>query len=242
MSESGHDMDAAAHLEHAQSTFTINVDTTIISLGVAAIMVGLAYRMSKNLEKGVPGRWQNLLESLVDFINQTVSDNFKHENKLLAPLALTIFAYVFCCNLLGELPLNLGLKPPPADLNMPLALALCVFFIVHYYSVKQKGLRGYINEYLFHPFGKWLMPVNIMMKLIEEIAKPVSLSFRLFGNIFAGEVIFILISMLIPWWLNWLPGVPWITFHLLIAAIQAFVFMILTIVYVSMAFETEADH
>ncbi len=237
-----HTNSASEHLQHATTTLTFHVDTMLVSWGIVALLVFVACYVGKNMTAGTPGRFQNLIESLIEFINQTVKDNFPYENKLLAPLALTIFVYVLICNTIGELPTEMGIKPPSADLNMTLALALSVFFLVHYYGITQKGVKGYIGEYLYHPFGKYLMPVNILMKIIEEIAKPLSLSFRLFGNIFAGEIIFLLIAMLIPWWLNWIVGVPWIVFHLLVGFIQAFVFMILTVVYVSMAYQPAEEH
>jgi F-type H+-transporting ATPase subunit a len=123
-------------------------------------------------------------------------------------------------------------------LNATFALSLSVLFLVYYYSLKVKGIAGFTKEVLYHPFGKWFMPFNLLLRIVEDLAKPISLGLRLFGNLYAGELIFILIALL-PWWLQFLLGWPWAVFHLLIITLQAFIFMVLTIVYLSMAHE---DH
>jgi len=131
---------------------------------------------------------------------------------------------------------------PSADLSATVALSLAVFFLILYYSVKVKGPGGYVKELLFHPFEHWaLMPVNIILNFVETLAKPLSLSLRLFGNMYAGEMIFILIALL-PAWIQWLPGGVWAIFHILIITLQAFIFMTLTVVYLNMAHETHDDH
>jgi len=139
---------------------------------------------------------------------------------------------------------------PTTDLSTTFALALSVFALIIYYNIKIKGAAGYIRTFLFHPFGKWLMPVNIVMTAIEEIAKPVSLALRLFGNMFAGELVFLLIALLTlgatlsAGLLIWFPlqvvlDLAWLIFHILVITLQAFIFMVLTIVYLGMAHETE---
>jgi F-type H+-transporting ATPase subunit a len=127
---------------------------------------------------------------------------------------------------------------PSTDLNSTFALSISVLFLVYFYSIKVKGGMGFAKEVLYHPFGKWLMPFNLLLRIVEDLAKPISLSLRLFGNLYAGELIFILIALL-PWWLQFTLGWPWAVFHLLIITLQAFIFMVLTIVYLSMAHE---DH
>ena len=127
---------------------------------------------------------------------------------------------------------------PTADLNQTFALSISVFFLILFYSIKIKGWRGFGKEIITKPFGIWLFPVNILFRVIEDFSKPFSLAFRLYGNLFAGELIFILIAALLPWWFQWVPGGIWAIFHILIIALQAFIFMILTIIYLSMAVET----
>ncbi|OIO54987.1 MAG: ATP synthase F0 subunit A [Alphaproteobacteria bacterium CG_4_10_14_0_2_um_filter_63_37] len=230
------------HLQHWTVPFMgghLNMDSLISSWVVCAILVGVGLLVRKGLvTDGAPSRLQNLVEMLVEFINNTVRDNFPGKNPHIAPLALTIFAFVLLCNTIDILPVYLGIKTPTADINLPVAMALVVFSMTLYYSIKVKGL-GYFKTYLFHPFGKFLMPVNIVMTAIEELAKPLSLSFRLFGNMFAGEVIFLLFASLIPWWMHFVPGVLWSGFHLFVGLIQAFIFMILTVVYLSMAHQVD---
>ena len=126
---------------------------------------------------------------------------------------------------------------PTTDLNMTLGMSITVFLLIIFYSLKVKGPKEVIKESLFHPFGPWLMPFNLLLKLVEEFAKPVSLALRLFGNLYAGELIFILIALL-PFYLQPFLSLPWAIFHILIITLQAFVFMMLTIVYMSMAHET----
>jgi F-type H+-transporting ATPase subunit a len=163
---------------------------------------------------------------------------------------MTIFFWVFLMNFMDLLPVDLlprflglfGIKHyravPTADINLPIALALTVFILIIYYNFKAKGPKKLLIEILSKPFGWYLMPVNVFFRLVEEIAKPLSLSLRLFGNMFAGELIFVLVAALIPFWFQWFPGGIWAIFHILIITIQAFIFMMLTIVYLSMAQES----
>ena len=127
---------------------------------------------------------------------------------------------------------------PSTDLNATFAMSISVFLLIIFYSLKVKGVVGFGKEMLFQPFGPWLMPFNLLLKLVEELAKPISLGLRLFGNLYAGELIFILIALL-PWYIQPLLSFPWAIFHLLIITLQAFIFMVLTIVYMTMAHE---DH
>jgi F-type H+-transporting ATPase subunit a len=125
---------------------------------------------------------------------------------------------------------------PTTDPHTTFALSLSVFFLTLFYNIKIKGVRSYFTNYLYHPFGKWLMPFNIFMTIVEELAKPLALALRLFGNMFAGELVFLLIALL-PSWALWVPGSIWAIFHILVVTLQAFIFMVLTIMYLNMAHE-----
>ena len=125
---------------------------------------------------------------------------------------------------------------PSADVNATFAMSISVFFLIIGYGIKSKGLGGWLLELISEPFGIYALPLNVIFQLLELLTKPISLSLRLFGNMYAGELIFILIALL-PWGSQWLLGVPWAIFHILIITLQAFIFMVLTIVYLSMAIE-----
>jgi F-type H+-transporting ATPase subunit a len=177
---------------------------------------------------------------------------------MVAPLALTVFCWVFLMNAMDMLPVDLlpyiaqliggamGADPhhvylrvvPSADVNATFAMSLSVMFLIIGFSIKAKGFGGYMHELFSAPFGPKVGPINFIFQLIELIAKPISLALRLFGNMYAGELIFILIALL-PWYVQWLLGGPWAIFHILVITLQAFVFMMLTIVYLSLAVE---DH
>lgn len=238
--------------------WALNVDTVFFSVLLGAIMVLVSYSLSKRLTDGVPGGFQNFVETIIDFVQGQVRDTFPGHNPLIAPLALTIFVWVWLMNFMDLIPVDLlpligswfGIHylkvVPTTDLNTTMALSLSVFVLIVFYSIKVKGLAGYIKVFLFHPFGKFLVPVNIVMTAIEELAKPLSLGLRLFGNLFAGELVFMLIALLSGGavlgaaLLIWFPlqvvlDVGWLLFHILIITLQAFIFMVLTIVYLGMA-------
>jgi F-type H+-transporting ATPase subunit a len=187
-----------------------------------------------------------------------VRDTFPGYNPLIGPMALTIFVWVWLMNFMDMIPVDLipqlgqlvgihHLKAvPTTDLNTTLGMSLTVFALIIFYNIKVKGPIGYIKMFLFHPFGKFLVPVNIIMTIIEELAKPLSLGLRLFGNLFAGELVFMLIALIGGTMavgfaaLFWLPlqmvlDLGWLIFHLLVITLQAFIFMVLTIVYLGMA-------
>jgi len=198
---------------------------------------------------GVPGHWQNFVETMVEFVDKTVKESYHGTSQLIAPLALTIFIWVFLMNFMDLVPVDLlpstlswfGIdyfrSVPTADPNITFGLSLTVFAMLIYFNIKIKGVVGLGKEMATQPFGIYLMPINILFRVLEEFVRPISLSLRLFGNLFAGELIFILIALL-PWWIQWTAGGVWSIFHILIIAIQAFIFMMLTIVYLSMAHET----
>ncbi len=229
--------------------WTLNLDTLFFSwvLGIAFLFL---FRMgAKRATSHVPGPLQNFVESMVDFVNNQVRDSFRGHSELLAPLALTIFVWVFLMNFMDLIPVDLlprlggllGLPylrvVPTTDINLTFGLSLSVFLLIFFYSLKVKGPIGWCKEIFTSPFGIWLFPINILHWVVGELSKPLSLALRLFGNLYAGELIFILIALL-PWYTQWILGDVWAIFHILIITLQAFIFMMLTIVYISMAHES----
>ena len=205
--------------------------------------------MARKATSGQPSKLQNAAEMIFEFVDTLVKEVFHGKNPLIAPLALTVFIWVFLLNTLDLLPVDLFPKilsyfdlgdirsVPTDDPNLTFALSISVFALIIFYNFKVKGLRGLSKEFLAEPFSIWLFPINFIFHMIEELVKPLSLSLRLFGNMFAGELVFILIATL-PWWIQWTVGGVWAIFHILIITIQAFIFMMLTVIYLSMAHES----
>lgn len=228
--------------------WTLNLDTLIVSITLGLVFVGIFYFVAKKATSKMPGHLQNFVEVMVEFANNQVKETMKGQDEFIGSLALTIFVWVFLMNFMDLIPVDLiplvlghtGVGHTrvvaTADLNLTFGLSIAVFFIVMYYTFKNKGFVGYGKELAFTPFGPWLCVVNIILKLVEELARPISLSLRLFGNMYAGELIFILIALL-PWWTQWPLGFAWSVFHILIITLQAFIFMMLTVVYISLAHE-----
>ena len=235
----------------------IHVDSMLWSTGLGILCCWLFRRVAKKAETGVPSGMVNVVEMIVEFVDSTVRDTFHGNNKLIAPLALTIFVWVLLMNLMDLVPIDLVPKVlevvagvpfqkivPSTDVNITLGMAIGVFILMLYYSIKIKGF-GFLKELSFTPFNHWaFIPVNLFMEVVGLLAKPFSLGLRLFGNLYAGEMIFILIAALFSAGVAWMvPAgflqVTWAIFHLLIIPLQAFIFMVLTIVYLSMAHE---DH
>ena len=233
----------------ANGFWTFHLDTMGISIVLGVIALTLFRLAARKATSGTPGKLQNFVEILVEFVQNLVKESFHGKSKLIAPLALTIFVWVFLMNFIDLLPVDLipriarifGLPyfraVPTADVNMTFALSITVFLLIVFYNFKINGIKGVGKEMFTFPFGIWFFPFNILLRLIEELSKPISLALRLFGNLFAGELIFILIAI-IPWWIQWTVGGIWAIFHILIITIQAFIFMMLTIVYLSMAHES----
>lgn len=238
------------HLQVGEGFWTFNIDTILVSWAVGILFLWLFRRAALKASSGVPSGFQNFVELMYEFVDTQVKDSFDGKSQLIAPLAMTIFIWVFLMNFMDLIPVDalpllgqsLGIPylrvVPTADPNQTLGMALGVFVLIVYYSIAIKGVKGFLLELTCKPFGPWLMPFNLFLKVIEELAKPLSLGLRLFGNLYAGELIFILIALL-PWWTQWPLGGAWAIFHILVITIQAFVFMMLTIVYLSMAHE---DH
>ncbi|NEV61430.1 F0F1 ATP synthase subunit A [Thiorhodococcus minor] len=240
--------------------WAINVDTMFFSILLGVVFIWLFRKVADNVTAGVPGGAQNFVEWIVDFVEENVRGSFSGKNPMVAPLALTIFVWVFLMNLMDLIPVDLiphlfgqlmavlGADPhhvylkvvPTTDPNATFGMALMVFFMVLYYSIKMKGVGGFLGELTLQPFGKWGMPANLILEGISLLSKPVSLALRLFGNMYAGEMIFILIALLYSGGvvLAGTAGVlqfVWAVFHILIITLQAFIFMVLTIVYLDMA-------
>lgn len=233
--------------------WTLNLDTIALAWLLGFTFLFLFRRVAKNVTSGVPGRLQTVIEIVVDFVDKIVKESFHGTNPLIAPLALTIFMWIFLMNFMDLLPVDLipavastfGLhyfrSVPTADPNTTFGMSIGVFFLILFYNFKIKGPGGFSKEVLSWPFGPKLFPLNFIFRFQEEIVRPVSLALRLFGNLFAGELIFLLVALL-PWWIQFTLGVPWAIFHILIIAIQAFIFMMLTIVYLSSAHESHESH
>jgi F-type H+-transporting ATPase subunit a len=249
----GHWGFAHSGAEAAEMGFwAINVDSMVFSIGLGVLFLWLFRKAAKTATSGVPGGWQNFVEWVVEFIDDSVRGSFSGKNDLVAPLALTIFIWVFLMNFMDLIAVDLipwlaGMAGvghlkivPSTDPNITFGLSLTVFALVLYYSVKMKGLGGFFGELAFQPFPKWLAPVNLILEGVTLIAKPVSLALRLFGNMYAGEMIFILIALMYGGGLvlgafGGLLQLGWAIFHILIITLQAFIFMTLTIVYLDMA-------
>ena len=227
--------------------WAINVDTLGVSLVLGLVFLLFFRQVAKQATTGVPSGAQNFVEWVIDFIDNSVRGSFSGRNDVVAPLALTIFIWIFLMNFMDLLPIDyipyiahhaFGLPffkvVPSTDPNATFGMSIAVFFLVVYYSIKIKGAGGFVGELTLQPFGKFGLPANIFLEGVNLIAKPVSLALRLFGNMYAGEMIFILIALL-PFWVQWTLSLPWAIFHILIITLQAFIFMTLTIVYLDMA-------
>ncbi len=243
----------AHHLQHyhlGSGFWSLHIDSLFFSVGLGVLFLWILYKTAIKATSAVPGKWQCAVEMVVDFVNDSVQEVFQSKDRLIAPLSLTIFVWVFLMNSLDLLPVDLlpivaqraGLEHlrvvPSADVNITLSLSLGVFFLILFYSIRMQGMRGTFRSLALHPFNHWLfIPINLLLETLSLLAKPLSLGLRLFGNMYAGELIFILISALLPWWAQWAFSVPWAIFHIVVIALQAFIFMVLTIVYLAMAGE-----
>ncbi|MFC5694551.1 F0F1 ATP synthase subunit A [Pseudomonas sp. GCM10022186] len=245
--------------------WAFHLDTLGWSIGLGLLFVLLFRTAAKKATSGVPGGLQNLVEVMVDFVDSNVKDTFHGRNPLIAPLALTIFVWIFLMNAIDLIPVDwipllaatvagnehLAFRAvPTTDPNATLGMAFSVFGLIIFYSIKVKGIGGFLGELTLHPFSSknmlvqiLLIPVNFLLEFVTLIAKPISLALRLFGNMYAGELVFILIAVMFGAGILLLSGLgialqwAWAVFHILIITLQAFIFMMLTIVYLSMAHE-----
>ncbi|MCL7942753.1 F0F1 ATP synthase subunit A [Marinobacter sp. ATCH36] len=229
----------------------IHVDTMGWSIAMGLLFLGLFRLVAKKATTDTPSGLQNFVEMTVEFIQNIVRDVFHGKNPIIAPLALTMFVWIFLMNSLKLIPVDyipsiahaLGLEyfkiVPTTDPNGTFGIAIGVFLLILFYSFKVKGPGGFAKELSFTPFNHWsLVPFNLVLELLALIIKPISLALRLFGNMYAGEVVFILIALL-PLWIQWTLNVPWAIFHILVVTLQAFIFTTLAVVYLSAAHE---DH
>ncbi|MCA0393415.1 MAG: F0F1 ATP synthase subunit A [Proteobacteria bacterium] len=256
---------------------TINVDSLAFSLLACAVFLFFFLRTARKATPGVPGKFQTFVEMVVGFVDGLVRETFHGRSKLIAPLAITIFCVVFLMNFMDMIPVDwlpglwmkghelAGHDPhhaylrvvPTADLNVTLGLALMVFLLIQVFGISHKGLGKFIGEAFTAPFHAegtvmkiLLAPANLLLRIIEELVRPLSLTLRLFGNMYAGELIFILIALMT--WnaafssgltyvmapLQFVSGFIWTAFHVIVITLQAFIFMMLTIVYLSMSAES----
>lgn len=252
--------------EAAQMGFNaIHLDSMLWSIGLGILFCAIFWMVAKKVTSGVPSKTQAAVEMIVEFVDNNVRDSYSGTSKLIAPLALTIFVWIFLMNLMDLIPVDfipglagqigaaMGHDPhhvffkivPTTDPNITLGMSFSVFALIIFYSIKEKGFGGFLGELTLHPFSAKnpiakiiLIPINFILEFVTLIAKPISLGLRLFGNMYAGELIFILIALM-PFWIQWALSVPWAIFHILVITLQAFVFMMLTIVYMSLASSTE---
>lgn len=249
----------------------VNWDSVAWSIFLALVFLGTFYLVARKATAGVPGKTQNFIELVVEFVDGLVRENYHGTSKLIAPLGLTIFCWVLLFNCMDIVPVDLfptaaagiGLAHmkvvPSTDLNVVFGLSITVFILIIYYSIRFKGLGGFIGEFTLHPFRAknpfvqaLIVPFNFVLEFVPFVAKPISLALRLYGNMFAGEMIFMLIAlftlsmgfqglMTFGGWVavvsQLLLGSLWAVFHFLIGALQAFIFMILTVIYLSLASE-----
>ena len=250
------------HLTHGTKQFgdggfwTLHFDSLAVSILLGLFGIGFIWWVVRGATSGVPNRRQAFVEVLVSFVDDQAKGIFRagDRHQFVAPAALTVFIWVLLMNAMDFLPVDivaLGTHPisehgfrivPTADVNTTFALALSVWLLMIFFSIKVKGLGGWLHELLFTPFGKWLMPANLLFNAIEYLSKPLSHSLRLYGNMYAGELIFLLLWMwaatgLVGTIFGSLLGLGWAIFHILIVALQAYIFMMLTIVYIAMAHE-----
>ena len=232
--------------------WAINVDTMFWSLSLGFIFLAVFSWAAKKAKPGVPGGLQNFCEYAVEFVENNVAQVFgTRPNPIIGPLSLTILVWVFLMNLMDLGPVDwiphaATLAGIPymkvvstTDPNATLGMSISVFFLVLYYNFKIKGPIAFGKGLVTHPVPHWSMYwFNFILETVDMLAKPLSHGLRLFGNLYAGEMIFILIALL-PFYAQWLLSLPWAIFHILIICLQAFVFMILTIVYLTQAHETE---
>ena len=262
------------HLHHLEKPvgeggfWLLHLDSIFFKVLLAVLFLVLFLGVARRSTSGVPGKLQCFIEMIVEFVDTSVKETFHGKSKFIAPLAITIFCLVFLMNFMDMLPVDalpaaagaVGIPylrvVPTADLSTTFAMSIGVFFLIQWFGIAHKGVGTYVGEMFTAPFhapnmvGKILLaPANLLLRIIEELVRPVSLALRLFGNMYAGELIFILIAvmtlgstlnhvmtyMMVP--LQFVAGFVWTAFHVLIITLQAFIFMMLTIVYLSMAAE-----
>jgi len=250
----------------AGNPMAVNVDSMFWSVLLGLVFILLFRGAAKKASDAKPGKFQAFVEIIVEFVDGSVKDTFHGKSRLIAPLGLTIFVWVFLMNLMDLIPVDwiplvasaAGITymkvVPSTDVNITFGMSIAVFFLIIFYTIKNKGVKGFVAELTLHPIAPptkgvgliaapFIIAFNFILESVALIAKPVSLSLRLFGNMFAGELIFILIAIMFSGGLllgvgGGLLHVGWAIFHVLIITLQAFIFMMLTIVYLSLASES----
>jgi F-type H+-transporting ATPase subunit a len=238
-------------VDEGNAFWTLHVDTLATSVVVGLFMVFAFWLATRKATAGVPGKWQAFVEIVLEFVDKQAKDAYHGPSRLVTPIAITLFCWILVLNAIKMIPADfiamplhaLGLeywKPvPTADLNATFGLSFSVFFLMIFFALRAKGLGGFIHELFTAPFGKWMFPANLLLNAVELLSKPVSLAMRLFGNMFAGEVLFLLIWALggvglVGVAASSLLGLGWMLFHLLVIPLQAFIFMMLSVVYLSL--------
>lgn len=253
------------HWQVGQGVMAVNLDTVVFSLLAGGVMVFIGWWVARRITSGRPGGLQNVLEMLVEFINDQIRAVFPIKDPLVGPLALTVFVWVAAMNAIDLIPVDFfpklagwvggafGLNPadihlhalPTADLSVPAGMAISVFVMTFIYNLRHRGLGGYLKRYFLHPYGKFAVPFNVLMNTVEELARPLSLALRLWGNFFAGDLIFMLIALfgfsLLVAPIQVILGWAWSWFETLEVFLQAFIFMLLSVVYLAMTVQ-EDEH
>jgi F-type H+-transporting ATPase subunit a len=255
----------AITVDEGSAFWTIHVDTFATSLVVGLGMVFAFWLATRKATAGVPGKWQAFVEIVLEFVDKQAKDAYHGPSRLVTPIAITLFCWILVLNSIKMIPADFLAGPfawlsvqvatllgaahpehynywkpvPTADLNATFGLSLSVFFLMIFFALRAKGLGGFVHELFTAPFGKWMFPANLLLNAVELLSKPVSLAMRLFGNMFAGEVLFLLIWALggvglVGVAASGLLGLGWMLFHLLVIPLQAFIFMMLSIVYLSL--------
>ena len=238
----------------------VHVDTMVMSFVLGLIMCLGFWFATRKATAGVPGKWQAFVEIVLEFIDKQAKDAYHGTSKLVTPVAITLFCWIILMNAMDFIPVDFiatvagfvgqhafGVDPhsvhwrpvPTADVNATLAMSITVFFLMIFFALRAKGIGGFVHELFTAPFGPWMFPANILLNIVELLSKPVSLAMRLFGNMYGGEIVFLLI-----WVLGGAGfggaiasavfGLGWGLFHILIIILQAFIFMMLSVVYLSL--------
>ncbi|WP_343189090.1 F0F1 ATP synthase subunit A [Buchnera aphidicola (Chaitoregma tattakana)] len=237
------------HEDIKNGFWVLNIDSIFFSHFLCFIFLVTFFIVSRKFRYRKPGKFQSMVELVVIFVNDNVKKIFCRDSIFISSLALTIFVWVFLMNFMGIIPIDFvpyiakkifnldDVKcVPSSDINITLSMAIDIFLLIIFYSIKYKGLKKFFSEFFLHPFSNPIFFIfNFILEIVGLISKIVSLGLRLFGNIYSGEIIFILISCIVPWWIQWCFYVPWAIFHILIMFLQSFLFMTLSIVYLSMA-------
>ncbi|QNH18438.1 F0F1 ATP synthase subunit A [Xanthomonas sp. SS] len=230
----------------------VHVDTLVMSVLSGLLMVFGFWIATRKATAGVPGKWQAFVEILLEFVDRQAKDTYHGTSKLVTPIAITLFFWILMMNLIKMIPADFIAIPlalagihywkpvPTADVNATLGMSISVFFLMIFFSLRSKGVGGMTKEFLTAPFGKWMLPFNLILNIVEWVSKPISLAMRLFGNMFGGEIVFLLIWVLggagiFGALAGGAFGFGWMLFHLLVIPLQAFIFMMLSIVYLSLA-------